>query len=204
LNKYFGREKLKIIDISQELLSCKIYPGDPVPIGKRIKDMKNGDTYNLSTLSMCAHNGTHIDAPSHFIYDGNTVDKIKLDRFVGWCYVSDFQGNITAESAYKIIEKARSHRCSEMILLREGANVTEDGAKAFAKEGVRLIGSESQSIGPIDSPMETHRILLERDVVLLEGLVLDSVEEGRYFLSAAPLNVCGFDGAPCRAYLISE
>ena len=64
---------LKIIDISQDVLSCEVYPGDPVPQGDKIKSMEQGELYNLSVLSMCAHNGTHIDAPSHFLRYGETV-----------------------------------------------------------------------------------------------------------------------------------
>ena len=55
-----------IIDISQEVFSCKVYPGDPEPELYRIQTMEDGELYNLSAFSMCTHNGTHVDAPSHF------------------------------------------------------------------------------------------------------------------------------------------
>ena len=80
----------------------------------------------------------------------------------------------------------------------------EEAAKVFAGTGIRLIGSESQSVGPIDAPMEVHLILLGAQIVLLEGVVLKNIAEGVYFLSAVPLNLAGFEGAPCRAYLIKE
>ena len=193
---------LKIIDISQEVLSCEVYPGDPVPQGDKIKSMEQGELYNLSVLSMCAHNGTHIDAPSHFLKYGKTVEQLPLDGFVGSCFVVQHQGNVTAEDAQNIMERANAAGASERILIAGDATVTAEGAKVFAASGVKLIGNESQSVGPKDAPMEVHLILLEAGIILLEGIVLKDVVEGKYFLSAAPLNLSGFEGAPCRAYLI--
>ena len=77
-----------------------------------------------------------------------------------------------------------------------------NAARAFAQSGICLIGNESQTVGPEDAPKEVHLILLGAGIVLLEGIVLTDVPEGKYFLSAAPLNLGGCDGAPCRAYLI--
>ena len=80
--------------------------------------------------------------------------------------------------------------------------VTAEAAKVFQNGGVRLLGNESQTVGPEDAPMEVHKILLGAGVVLLEGVCLEKVEEGAYFLYALPLNLEGADGAPCRATLI--
>ena len=63
---------MKIHDISQELFSCEVFPGDPAPEKKTVLSMENGDKCNLTSLSMCAHNGTHVDAPYHFYRDGRT------------------------------------------------------------------------------------------------------------------------------------
>lgn len=60
---------MKVMDISQEVFSCWVYPGDPTPQRQRLASMEAGDLYNLSQFSMCAHNGTHIDAPTHFLRD---------------------------------------------------------------------------------------------------------------------------------------
>ena len=80
--------------------------------------------------------------------------------------------------------------------------MTAEAARVFAAAGILLLGNESQTVGPPDAPKEVHLILLGAEVVLLEGIVLRDVPEGRYFLSAAPLNLGGCDGAPCRAYLM--
>lgn len=192
---------MEIYDISQEVFSCVVYPGDPVPEKQVICSTADGDLYNLSSFAMCAHNGTHIDAPFHFLHDGKTVEQMPLDIFVGDCYVARHAGDVTAEDASRILEKANG---VERILIAGNVTVTAEAAEVFAQSDIKLIGNEGQTIGPEEAPMQVHLILLRRGIALLEGIVLDGVPEGRYFLSAAPLNLGGCDGAPCRAYLIEK
>jgi len=193
-----------VIDISQEVYSCAVYPGDPQPVKTIDRSISEGALYNLSALSMCVHNGTHIDAPYHFIDEGKTVDQIPLDSFVGECYVCRRRGELTAETAEEIMASARKVSASKRIIIAGGCVVTASAAKVFAENGIRLIGVDTQSVGPEGAPMEVHLILLSRDIVILEGLRLEGVDEGRYFLSCAPLNLAGSDGSPCRAYLMTE
>lgn len=193
-----------IYDISQEVFSCHVFPGDPQPVGKRIMQIGHGDICNLTELSMCAHNGTHIDAPFHFLQDGKTVDQIALSRFVGDCYVARHSGDLTAEDAKAVLAAAAQHGAAERILIAGKMTVTEEAAEVFAAAGILLLGNESQTVGPEDAPAAVHRILLNAEVVLLEGIVLEHVPEGAYFLSAAPLNLGGCDGAPCRAFLMDR
>lgn len=193
---------MKIFDISQEVLSCRVYEGDPSPKGEKMKDMTRGDSYNLSAFSMCAHNGTHVDAPAHFLEGGITVDQLPLESFVGPCYVTFHEGNVTEEIAISILNQAQRVGGGERILIGGNCTVTEEGAKVFAAAQVRLIGNESQSVGPENSPMAVHRILLEEKIVLLEGIVLSHIPQGVYLLSAAPLNLKDFEGSPCRAFLL--
>ena len=195
---------MRIIDISQEVLSCNIYPGDPSPKAESLKSMEQGEDYNLSVFSMCAHNGTHIDAPAHFIKDGKSIDDIPCDSTVGYCYVAVHNGDMTAEDAESVLEKARNMGADERILIAGDATVTEQAAEVFAKAFVKLLGNEGQTVGPKDALMKVHQILLGAEVVLLEGIVLRNVSEGKYFLSAAPLCLAGADGAPCRAYLLQK
>ena len=193
-----------ITDISQEVFSCRVFPGDPPPERRQLTSIDNGDMFNLTSFSMCAHNGTHIDAPYHFINGGKTVDQLGLAPFVGDCYVARREGDVTADDVIDIMEAARAVDAAKRILIAGKATVTADAARAFAQSGIVLLGNESQTVGPEDSPREVHLILLGADIVLLEGIVLDNVLEGRYFLSAAPLCLGGCDGAPCRAYLIKD
>ena len=190
---------MKIYDISQEVFSCSVYPGDPKPEKQILSSMSSGALYNLTAFSMCAHNGTHIDAPFHFRKDGKTVEQMELDTFVGDCFVAWHTGNVTAEDAVAIVRKAAG---AERILIAGDATVSAEAAEVFAKSGIKLLGNEGQTVGPEEAPMQVHLILLGRGVALLEGIVLTDVPEGRYFLSAAPLNLAGSDGAPCRAFLV--
>jgi len=190
---------MKIYDISQEVFSCAIYPGDPQPEKQVLSSIGAGNLYNLTSFAMCAHNGTHVDAPFHFLHNGKTVDQMDLTHFVGDCFVARHEGDVIAADAEDILKKSGA---AERILIAGKATVTAEAAEAFAAGGIKILGNEGQTVGPEDAPMQVHLILLRAGVALLEGIVLQDVPEGRYFLSAAPLNLGGADGAPCRAYLI--
>ena len=193
-----------IYDISQEVFSCAVYPGDPSPEKKRIQSIPDGDVCNLTAFSMCAHNGTHVDAPFHFFRDGKTIDQIPISSFVGPAFVAMESGDLTAEDAAGILRRAEAEGAPQRILIAGNAVVTEDAAKVFASAGILLLGNESQTVGPEDAPKAVHEILLSSDIVLLEGIRLEGIPEGAYFLCAAPLNLGGCDGAPCRAVLIKD
>lgn len=192
---------MRIFDISQEVFSCAVYPGDPAPEKQTLCATQGGDLYNLSAFSMCAHNGTHIDAPFHFLHDGKTVDQLDLSCFVGDCYVARHTGDVSAADARQILTKACG---AQRILIGGKATVTAEAAEVFALHNLKLLGNEGQTVGPEEAPMQVHLILLKQEVALLEGIVLQNVPEGHYFLNAAPLNLAGCDGAPCRAYLIEK
>ena len=196
---------MKIYDISQEVFSCAVYPGDPHPEREIKLKISDGALCNLSAFSMCAHNGTHVDAPLHFIDGGKSVDRVDLDRFIGYAYVAAHEGPVLAEDAERILKAAAAldPRAAERILVKGKAVVTAEAARVFARKGIKLFGNESQTVGPENAPMEVHLIMLGAEVVLLEGIRLADVEEGVYLLHAAPLNLGGAEGAPCRATLIS-
>lgn len=195
---------MKIYDISQEVFSCKVFPGDPAPERKVMCSIDAGDVCNLTAISMCAHNGTHIDAPFHFINDGKTVNQVSLEPFVGFAYVAEHHGIVSGDDAAYIIEKANAQNpeAARRILIKDDAVVSEEAAKVFAASNLLLLGNESQTVGPEDAPMAVHLILLGAGMILLEGIRLAEVPEGVYLLNAAPLNLAGADGAPCRAILI--
>lgn len=193
-----------IYDISQPLFECKVFPGDPKPEKTELMRMSSGSLYNLTAVSMCVHNGTHIDAPYHFIKDGKGVDRIDLTRFIGPAYVVTHDGEVHGSDAEQIIEQAKQHNDTawKKILLKGNAVVTSEAAAVFADAGIDLIGNESQTVGPEEAPMAVHLILLRKEVVLLEGIRLAHVPDGVYLLNCAPLNLTGADGAPCRAVLM--
>ncbi len=196
---------MEIYDISQELFSCVVWPGDPAPKREILNSMNKGDLYNLTAFSMCAHNGTHIDAPYHFLNDGKKIDELDLSKVIGMAYVADFEGSVTANDAKMILDKAAmiSEESAKRILIKGKSTVSLEAAKVFADANIDLIGNESQTVGPEDAPMAVHHVLLNAEVVLLEGVRLSHVHEGVYLLNAAPINLAGAEGAPCRAVLIS-
>ena len=202
---------MKVYDISQEVFSCAVFEGDPQPEKTVVMKISEGDICNLSEFKMCAHNGTHVDAPFHFCNDGKKIDEVSLERFVGYCYVAIHDGDLTADDAKRILEKAKKaeiddegagHDASKRILVKGDVTVTEEAAGVFASAGIFLYGNESQTVGPLESPKQVHLTMLGAEIVLLEGIRLSAVEEGIYLLNAAPLNLGGADGAPCRAILM--
>ena len=197
---------MKVYDISQEVFGCKAYPNDPMPEKIVLKSMQKGDVYNLTAFNMCAHNGTHIDAPFHFIKDGKTIDEICLEAFVGMAYVAEHHGLVTGNDATEIIEKAKKQNleASKRILIKGEVEVSLEAAKVFASSDILLLGNEPQTVGPQNAPMAVHLTLLGANIVLLEGIRLGEVYEGVYFLNAVPLNLSGADGSPCRAVLITD
>ena len=203
---------MKILDISQEVFGCAVFPGDPAPERTVMMSISGGEVCNLTALKMCAHNGTHADAPYHFINDGKTIDQVDLSRFVGYAYVASHDGDLSAADAEEILRRARAASVASgitgcdafnRILVRGKAVVTEAAAKVFADHRILLFGNESQTVGPEDAPMAVHLIMLGSEIVLLEGIRLADAKDGVYFLNAAPINLGGADGAPCRALLIS-
>ncbi len=196
-------EKMKIYDISQEVFGCRVFPGDPAPERTVLSSIEKGGICNLTAFSMCAHNGTHVDAPFHFINGGKTVDEVSLEAFAGAAYVAEHDGTVTGTDAEAIVRKAaeRDPEAAKRILIKGAAVVSEEAASVFAENGLLLYGNESQTVGPEEAPVAVHKILLGAGVVLLEGIRLSEVPEGVYFLSAAPLNLSGADGSPCRAVL---
>ena len=195
---------MKIYDISQEVFNCAVYPGDPQPIREVKLKISEGAICNLTAFEMCAHNGTHVDAPYHFIDGEETIDRVPLDKFIGYAYVAEHDGDITAEVAERILKDAKNadELASERILVKGNAVMTKEGAEVFAKAGIKLFGNESQTVGPLDAPMEVHLVMLGAKIVLLEGVRLGEVPIGVYLLNAAPINLGGSDGAPCRAVLM--
>ena len=198
---------MKIYDISQEVFGCAVYPGDPSPERQVMLSISEGKMCNLTAFNMCAHNGTHVDAPFHFINEGRTIDQVDIDRFVGYCYVASHDGDITAEDSKKIMDRAKDAAgetdCYNRILVKGEATMTEEAAKVFADNKIKLFGNESQTVGPLEAPMEVHLIMLGAEIVLLEGIRLSEVPDGVYLLNSAPINLGGSDGAPCRAILMS-
>ena len=188
-----------IYDITRELLSSPVYPGDAVPTATKVSSIENNDPCNVTNLSLCAHNGTHIDAPSHFIKDGCGADGISLHKCIGTAYVLENNGEIDAE----FIEQSVPMDCTR-LLIKGKAYFSEGLGDLLSKRGIVLVGTEHQSVSAPECTAKVHCELLSKGIVLLEGIELSAVREGAYELCALPLKIKGCDGTPCRAILIDR
>jgi len=194
---------MKIYDITQPLFESVVFPGDPAPKLEVLESIPDGSVCNTTAFSMCSHNGTHVDAPFHFCQDGLRLNQLPLDTWIGPVFVADHVGDVTREDARNMLEKAAA-ACPDgarRILIKGKSVVTEAAAEVFAQAKLSLLGNESQTVGPEDSPMRVHHILLGAGLSLLEGVRLAGVKEGVYFLYAAPINLGAVEGSPCRAVL---
>lgn len=193
---------MKIIDISRDILTAEVYPGDPEPRTQPYLKMEEGDECNLTALYMCLHNGTHIDAPNHFIEDGATVETLELERFIGECTVIEVPAG-AIHGAY--VDDHIPEGCERLIIKSNGkAYFSDSGAFALASLGVKLVGTDANSVGTHGAQVAPHRAFLGNDIPLLEGLNLEDVTPGKYFLIAPPLKISGVEATPTRALLISD
>lgn len=191
------RYAMKYYDITQELFTSNVYPGDKKPEYRRISDVEKGDICSITEVEMNAHNGTHVDAPRHFIRGGETIESLPVETFIGRASVRSMNGEIGRK-------EVETFGGAKRILVKGDCCLTAEGAEALADCGAILFGLEKQSIAGDNPPLEAHVALLSRGICALEGLVLKDVPDGEYFLSAAPLKLGGSEGAPCRAVLIGE
>lgn len=193
---------MKIIDISKDIFKSEVYPGDPEPTAQRIEKMEDGAECNLTAMSLCLHNGTHIDAPRHFIEDGITAESLELSRFIGECLVVEAPEGAMDKS---FVESKLPEGCKRILIKGNGkAYFAQSGAEAAAKAGLLLVGTDSNSVGTHGAQVAPHRALLGAGIPLLEGLDLLQVCPGKYFLVALPLKFGSVEATPTRAILISD
>lgn len=194
------------------------WPGDPQIVLERFSKMEEGAACNVTQISACVHIGTHVDAPYHFLGDGTqTVDQIPLNLLTGRAYVLHLPDQVDLITAAVLEQAAIPPRTRRLLFKtrnsaywRAGVNrfqedfvaISPDGAQFIVEHGIRLVGVDYLSVAPFAAPEPTHEILLKGGVVVIEGLNLSQVSQGRYTLYCLPLKIAGADGAPARAILI--
>lgn len=194
---------MEIVDISRDLVKTPVYPGDPEGYVDPILSLRAGDKCNLNSIYTCLHTATHVDAPLHFIDGGATIDKFPPELFIGECVVVEAPpGPITGAYA----EDNFPWQGTERLLIKGNglSYLMESSAYYVVDSGIKLIGTDSQTIGNHGSNQVIHRALLSADIPIIEGLDLSDVEPGRYFLMAQPLKISGVEAAPCRAVLVKD
>lgn len=211
---------MKLHDISLTITpDLPVWPGDPSIELERVSKMEEGEHNNVSRLALSVHAGTHVDAPFHFVADGDTIEQLPLDILIGPCQVVELPADCQLATE-EVLAAAGIEAGMERVLLKtrnsryweqEGlpfqtqfTAVSPDGAAYLVTRGVKLIGIDYFSIAPFNDSIPTHRILLNQKLVILEGINLSQVPAGRYQLYCLPVKLGGSDGAPARAVLAEE
>lgn len=192
--------------------SLAVFPGDTPPGREVLLDMARGDSLTLSTLRTTVHLGAHVDAPSHYGQDADTIDRVPLERFVGRCRVIATPAEPGRRIPASVLPPGPLPR---RVLLATGSYPDpsapfERGFAALSvglveelhRRGALLVGVDTPSVDLVDSKdLPAHRACLRCGLSILEGLVLAGVEPGDYELIALPLPLVGFDASPVRAVL---
>ncbi len=206
----------RIYDISVPLAAgMSIYPGDP-PFALEPVQRLGESPFELSRLSLSTHTGTHVDAPSHFVRGGASVDQLPIEILLGKARVVELAAREKVERAelealdlrddLRVLLKTRmSGQLLKPDYHQDHVHLSEDAALYLAQAGIKLVGIDYLSVdrfGSTDFP--AHRALLGAGVIVIEGLDLSEVEPGEYEMACLPLRVAGADGAPARVVLRSR
>jgi len=205
-----------IYDISVPIVSGGVvYPGNPEVRITPQQEVAKGGSSNVSALVFGSHTGTHVDAPKHFFDDGIGVDALPLDVLMGPAVLIVMGDDVTAVGEAELRRHELKNHTRVLIKTRNSAFIRErefkrdytylapDGAAYLVSLGMRLVGIDYLSIEQFHSGHhQTHRTLLERGIVIVEGLDLSAPPMGPYELRVLPLRLAGLDGAPARAVLV--
>lgn len=208
---------MKIYDITVPISEAvPIYEGDPRVKIDVCAAIAKGDSANVSQICFGVHTGTHVDAPNHFIDGTWRVDQLDLNKLIGNCRVISIDESVDAieprhlgdlKNVERVLFKSRNSTFwndPEIGFRTDFTYISPDAALALVENGIKLVGIDYLSVekfGSVD--FATHRILLEKEVVILEGLDLREVPPGDYELICLPLKYIGGmgDGAPARTIL---
>jgi arylformamidase len=194
-----------------------VWPGDPSVSIQRISSIASGDNANVSQMSMSCHSGTHVDAPDHFLNNGKTVESLSLDLLIGRAYVLHLP-DVETITAHVLMHADIPPRTRRLLFKTRNSEywsndtqhefhtdfvgLSVDAAELLVDRNVKLVGIDYLSIAPYKLGSQVHTILLNAGVVVIEGLDLSQVSQGRYTLHCLPLKLGGADGAPTRCILV--
>jgi arylformamidase len=202
-----------LIDISPLIdATINVWPGDTPFVHTINLDMNAGANLTLSDIRTTVHVGAHADAPSHYVAGGADIAARSLDFYAGRCCVV----HVAVERGQRITPEHIAGKAitAPRVLLRTGtfpdprrwnddfASLSPSLVETLRERGVMLIGIDTPSVDPFESKaLEAHQAFARNDMAILEGLVLDGVDEGEYELMALPLRLRGADASPVRAVL---
>lgn len=216
----------KLFDISWEISPEMTSYKNKKPI--EVFENKNfaDDRVRDSDLKLNMHTGTHLDAPAHFLEQGEYINNIDPELLLGECLVLDFSGiteKITRENLEEkvsIFERVQDKKNLRVLLKTKNSEqkntdpfdfnfiyLEKSGAEFFRNYlkdknfSAGLVGIDSLGIERAQPAHETHRILFENKYIVLEGLRLKDIPEGFYELICAPLLLKNREAAPARVFL---
>jgi arylformamidase len=203
-------------DISPEITErLAVFPGD-MPFERKVSvDFTGGAHYLASSIHGTVHLGAHVDAPNHYDREGVGIDARDLDYYLGDCQVISVRLPRGARIRPADLGGARVE--ARRVIFKTGSfpdpnvwsgdfnSLSPELVRWLSDQGVILAGIDTPSIDPADDKLlETHAAIRERNMAVLEGVVLDQVRDGIYTLIALPLRIRGADASPVRAVLVSE
>jgi len=211
---------MKIFDVTVPIKNfMPVWPGDPQVENRLVSSIEKGEEANVTNIQMSAHTGTHIDAPKHYIKSGTAIEGLSLTTLLGEVEVVEIDFRNSQIDALTLI-KVNRNEWSQRVLFKTNNSILRllekdyfyqnftallpDAAEYLVQKGVKLVGIDYLSIAPFENGSDTHIILLENDVVVLEGLNLADISPGIYELIALPILLEGADGSPARVLLIQS
>jgi arylformamidase len=175
--------------------------------------LNEGESVNLTTLTLSAHTGSHIDAPYHFQQEGKTVEALPLETYWGPAQVvsvAQQEGALLPEAltaydlsrAPRLLVRTASSEKDPREFSRAFVYPAPELAAFLHEQGIILYGCDAPSMDSVESKtLPGHHALQAHGIAILEALDLSRVEDGLYELVALPLKIAGGDGSPVRAAL---
>lgn len=209
----------KIVDLSHALTAdTPVYPGDPVPNFSVATTIEN-EGYNLFNLILGSQTGSHVDAPYHFSKQGDTVDKMDLNRFIGNGLIIDVTYKNSKEQILleEITKYEKQIEAADIVLFKTNwykkAGTSEfynhpflskEGGEYLLSKGIKTVGIDAINLdntGGTEFPI--HDLYAKAGGIIAENLAnLDSVDFDSPFVIFLPLKLIGCDGSPIRAVAI--
>lgn len=214
-NKFINKNQM-FIDVTLPIhQDMHRWPGSNPFRLKKIYTITDGNKSNSSCMQIDSHCGTHVDAPRHFIEDGDTIESLNLEDLIGETVVVAIDEGVEINNAS--LEKANiKGNCKKLLIKTSNSKLWDNKINGFChnfeslstsacewvvKRGIKLIGIDYLSVEKYGGDSSVHKILLSNGVIIVEGLDLSKVTAGEYYMMCMPLKVIGAEGAPARVVL---
>ena len=210
---------MKLIDLSLVISkSIPTFPGSPEPQFIAWSDINN-DGYNLELLFLSSHTGTHLDAPYHFVKDGQKINEIPLDRLIGNGILIKLKKTMNSpitKSDITLFEKNNGKIPNKSSVFfytewqknlknknyfTENPGLDSSSAKYLASKQINLVGIDSPSIDlGKDESYTVHKILSKNNILIVENLTnMNKIKSKKFHFTILPLNLKDATGSPVRA-----